>query len=212
MDAGSVILLNGSSSSGKTTLAMMLQQLLHDPYQHVALDQFRDGLPGRYRGFNSAEGTTGADGLNIAPTDLNGESVTAVRFGDHGHKLLKGMRRAIATIARGGLNVIIDDLLFEESFVADYARVLVEFDVTVVGVRCPLDVVRQRESERPGRFPGTATWHFEKVHEHMIYDVEIDTASNSPRKCALQVIDALNNKTTPSAIEQLAASYPDQHD
>ena len=210
MNTGSIILLNGSSSSGKTTLAMMLQQLLSDPYQHVALDQFRDGLPGRYRGFNSPDGTTGAEGLNITPNDLNGESVTAVRFGVHGLKLLRGMRRAIATIAKNGLNIIIDDLLFEESFVADYAHVLSEFEVIVVGVRCPLDVVCQRETERPGRFPGTATWHFEKVHEHMIYDVEVNTANNSPRECALKVIAALDNKTTPSAIHQLVARYPRQ--
>ena len=85
---------------------MMLQQLVRDPYQHVALDQFRDGLPGRYRGFNSPDGTTGSDGLNITPVELNGESVTAVRFGVHGEKLLKGMRRAIAAIANTGLNVI----------------------------------------------------------------------------------------------------------
>ena len=205
MKDGSIILLNGSSSSGKTTLSLMLQQLLRDPYQHVALDQFRDGLPGRYRGFNSPEGTTGFDGLNISPVDLNGESVTAVRFGVHGKKLLKGMRRAIATIVSNGLNVIIDDLLFEESFVVDYAHVLAEFDVCIVGVRCPLDVVRQRESERPGRFPGTATWHFDKVHEHMIYDVEVNTASNSPRDCALTVMNALENKPTMSAIRQLTA-------
>ena len=42
-----VILLNGCSSAGKTTLALKLQQLLSEPYQHVALDQFRDGMPGR---------------------------------------------------------------------------------------------------------------------------------------------------------------------
>ena len=48
-----VILLNGCSSAGKTTLALKLQQLLPEPYQHVALDQFRDGMPSQIRGFNS---------------------------------------------------------------------------------------------------------------------------------------------------------------
>jgi chloramphenicol 3-O-phosphotransferase len=48
MASGRIIFLNGSSSAGKTTLASTLQQLLDEPYQHIALDQFRDGLPGRY--------------------------------------------------------------------------------------------------------------------------------------------------------------------
>ncbi|MEC7138496.1 MAG: hypothetical protein VXW50_05500, partial [Pseudomonadota bacterium] len=55
-----VILLNGCSSAGKTTLALKLQQLLSEPYQHVALDQFRDGMPGQVRGFNSPAGDSGA--------------------------------------------------------------------------------------------------------------------------------------------------------
>jgi chloramphenicol 3-O-phosphotransferase len=38
---GQIILLNGCSSAGKTTLAIKLQQLLQAPYQHMALDQFR---------------------------------------------------------------------------------------------------------------------------------------------------------------------------
>ena len=42
-----VILLNGCSSAGKTTLALALQDVLTAPYQHIALDQFRDGMPGR---------------------------------------------------------------------------------------------------------------------------------------------------------------------
>ena len=112
MEVGKVIFLNGSSSAGKTTLAIMLQQLLDEPYQHIALDQFRDGLPGRYRGLNSPLGTPGDSGLNIVPTEKAGERVTEVRFGDHGEQMLRGMRQAIAAFAREGNNVIIDDLLF----------------------------------------------------------------------------------------------------
>ena len=62
MQAGRIILLNGSSSAGKTTLAITLQQLLPDPWHHIALDQFRDGLGGRYRWLNSPPGTPGAQG------------------------------------------------------------------------------------------------------------------------------------------------------
>ena len=124
MGIGQVIFLNGSSSSGKTTLAFMLQQLLHEPYQHIALDQFRDGLPGRYRGLNSPAGTPGALGLNVVPALKNAEPVTEIRFGEHGEQVLRGMRRAIAAFAREGNNVIIDDLLFKPEYLSDYACAL----------------------------------------------------------------------------------------
>ena len=53
------IFLNGTSSSGKTTLARALQAALPESWQHLALDQFRDGLPDKFRGLNAPEGTTG---------------------------------------------------------------------------------------------------------------------------------------------------------
>ncbi len=192
MPAGRIILLNGSSSAGKTTLAITLQQLLPDPWHHIALDQFRDGLGGRYRGLNSPPGTPGARGLNVVPVTLGNERVTEVQFGDIGQRVLRGMRRAIAAFAREGNNVIIDDLMFEPAYLFDYVDTLKAFDVLFVGVRCPIDVVNAREARRPGRFPGTATSHFERVHSHCIYDIEVDTGAAAPRECAQRIIERWN--------------------
>ena len=203
MSQGRIILLNGSSSAGKTTLAITLQQLLPDPWHHIALDQFRDGLGGRYRGLNSPPGTPGARGLNVVPVTLGNERVTEVRFGDIGEQVLRGMRRAIAAFAREGNNVIIDDLMFEPSYLFDYVDALQGFDVFFVGVRCPIEVVNARESRRPGRFPGTATSHFDRVHSHCVYDIEVDTAAHSPRDCARQIIARLDGGSPSTAFGQL---------
>ena len=67
MPKGNIIFLNGTSSAGKTTLSHKLQELLDEPYVHMALDQFRDGLPDKFRGLNSPPGTTGSRGLNVVP-------------------------------------------------------------------------------------------------------------------------------------------------
>lgn len=191
-NTGNIILLNGSSSAGKTTLAHKLQQLLPEPYQHIALDQFRDGLPDSHRGFNSPPTSRGAAGLNVVPTEQDNELVTQIQFGNHGRQVLAGMRRAIAAFARVGNHVIIDDLLFEPEFLEDYATALQGLPTWLVGVRCDLEVVVAREALRPGRFPGTAVSHFHSVHAHgQNYDVEVNTAFASPRECALQIIARL---------------------
>jgi len=208
MANGRIVLLNGSSSAGKTTLAITLQQLLPEPFHHIALDQFRDGFPGRYRGFNSPEGTPGASGLNVVPVPSPDGAITEVRFGAHGKQVLRGMRRAIAAFAREGNNVIIDDLMFEPEFLADYIRVLTDFYVLFVGVRCSFDVVNQRESRRPGRFPGTATSHFNLVHRAAIYDLEVDTSSASPYECARQIVERLSSPRKPTAFADLAKRQP----
>jgi chloramphenicol 3-O phosphotransferase len=206
MAAGRIILLNGSSSAGKTTLAITLQQLLPDPWHHIALDQFRDGMGGRYRGLNSPDGTPGARGLNVVPVARGNERVTEVRFGDIGKQVLRGMRRAIAAFAAEGNNVIIDDLMFERAFLFDYVEALTGFDVLFVGVRCPIDVVNAREAKRPGRFPGTATSHFDRVHAHCVYDIEVDTGIASPRQCAEMIIARLNAGEPKDAFDRLRAA------
>ena len=154
MTPGNIILLNGSSSAGKTTIARMLQQLYREPCQHIALDQFRDGMSERFRGLNSPAGDTGARGLNVVPVERDGEQMTEIRFGDAGRQVLRGMRRAIAVFAREGNHVIVDDLMFEQSFLLDYLEALAGLRVTFAGVRCELDVVNAREAARPRPLSG----------------------------------------------------------
>ena len=192
MKPGLIILLNGTSSSGKTTLATMVQQLRARPIQLMSLDQFRDGMAGRFRGFNSAPGEPGDDGLNIVPIERDGQIATDVRFGAYGREVLKGMRRAIAAFARTGNDVIVDDVFLVEDALDDYLVAFEGLDVLFVGVRCNLDVIEKRESSRPGRFPGTGRTHFESVHAGCRYDIEVDTATMDPRRCA-EVVLALES-------------------
>lgn len=205
---GKIILLNGSSSAGKTTLAMALQEELDQPYQHIALDQFRDGLPGLFRGYNSPSGTPGYRGLNVVPMDHDsGVRVTHVRFGDIGKRMLRGMHRAIAAFACEGNHVIVDDLMLHPWILEDYVDVLQGFYVLFVGVRCPMDVVNEREKKRRGRFPGTAMSHFHEVHAHDLYDLEIDTSNVSPRAGARVIKRYLESGQTPKAFERLRTEF-----
>ena len=204
MSKGRIIFLNGSSSSGKTTLALALQAILTEPFIHIALDQFRDGMPAAYRGLNSPPGTHGHEGLNVVPIHRDGLSFTDIQFGPMGLTVLKGMRRAIAALADAGNNVIIDDIIMQSEFLDDYVAVLQSFDVLFVGVCCPLDEINRREATRPGRFPGTALGHFQVVHAHGSYDVQVDTSRQSPAECAQAVMKCLQDPSHPSVFEKLA--------
>ncbi len=100
--------------------------------------------------------------------------------------------------------MIVDDLLFKPDYLHDYAEALADHDAWLIGVRCSLDVVNKRESERPGRFPGTATSHFHQVHAHGAeYDLEVDTTTTTPRACAELIIERLSRP--PEALERLRA-------
>jgi chloramphenicol 3-O phosphotransferase len=205
MQGGKIIFLNGTSSAGKTTLAHALQAALPEFYQHMALDQFRDGMPDKYRGLNSPDGTTGAEGLNVVPVVNDPHCHTAVQFGATGKQMLSGMRRGIAAMARAGINVIIDDIILEAEFLEDYLQTFSGLYVLFVGVKCPQQVIQGRESARPGRFPGTAIGHLNVCHAHGIYDVEVDTASDLPPICAQKVIEFMHTRS-PGAFNTLNQS------
>ena len=206
-DCGRVILLNGTSSAGKTTVARMIQQLRPEPIQHIALDQFRDGLPDRFRGLNSPAGTPGARGLNVVPVrGRPGEpevSGTAIQFGDVGLRMLTGMRHAIAAFAKAGNDVVVDDMRLDPNYFSDYLTALAGIDVIFAAIHCNQATLDQRETERPGRFPGTAVLHAHSVHAECIYDVEVDTSTMSARQCAKSILAAERTPPNPCAFDRL---------
>ncbi len=201
MSLGKTIFLNGTSSAGKTTLARALQEVLPEPWVHVALDQFRDGLPPQYRGLNAPPDSKGAAGLNVVPDG----DVTQIRFGDVGHRVLQGMRRAMVAMVDAGNNIIIDDIILEPAFLRDYVTVFSRRPVYFVGVHCAPAETERRESRRPGRFPGTAAGHRDVCHQHGRYDVEVDTSISSPEACARQIAKFVRIEQ-PAAFRALAAS------
>ena len=201
--SGRVILLNGTSSSGKTTLAKAIQDIAPEAYQIIALDQFRDGMPERYRGLNSPRDTTGAQGLNVRSELQEKVAYTYIEFGEYGTKVLEGMRRSIASCARSGLNVIVDDMITEKEFVVDYVNVLQELNVLCVGIFCERDELVKRENTRMGRFVGTAISHADTVHRFMQYDVEIDNTHGDPREHAHTILDYEKSRTEDNAISRM---------
>lgn len=206
--AGRIIFLNGASSAGKTTLAKALQDSLPDPWFHIALDQFRDGMPGRYRGFNAPEGTPGQLGMNVVPIDVERKKVTDVQFGDVGQRMLLGMHKAISAFANEGNNVIIDDIIMQPKTLRHYVSVLAKHWALLVGVRCPLEVLNEREARRPGRFPGTAQSHYRRAHAHGCYDLEVDSSRQSVADCVMQITGYLDQGKTPTTFRKLYQQTP----
>src|SRR5262249_41901218 len=149
-------LLNGSSSSGKSTVARELQEVLPEPYLHVGIDTFVAMLPGRYFG----EGPPAQDGFLL----LKRETGTEIRTGPVGQRLVKGMARACAALAGAGNHLIIDHVLLEASAFAYLVEALSPFEVLFVGIRCPLTVAIQREQARADRTVGMARAQYELVH------------------------------------------------
>ncbi|MFI6337996.1 AAA family ATPase [Streptomyces sp. NPDC050535] len=178
---GTVILLNGTSSSGKSSIARELLEVLDGTWFHMPVDAF-----------HSMRG-----GGEIADEDLQAEI----------DRTAKGFHRAVAGMAAGGNNLVVDHPLSRRWRLLDLLGLLVPEDAVLVGVRCPLPELERRERERGDRQPGLAAMQYDAVHSHGPHDLDVDTSLLSPGECALRVRDFLVDRPRPSAFETLRRTF-----
>ena len=182
---GRIILLNGASSSGKTSIAEQLLVLLDPPYFHMSVDAI-NGMRAK------------AKTLELPPAELAGV-LARTRAGFH---------RAVAGMAQAGNDVVADCVFSEPWRLLDCVAVLADLEVVFVGVHCSPGELRRRESARGDREPGLAAAQQHQVHAHGIYDIEVDTTSATPHECAAVIAGFLARGERPAAFDRLRARAP----
>ncbi len=194
--SANVIVLNGTSSAGKTTLAKAIQSAAEEPYQLFAFDQFRDGLPDRFRGLNSPDGSPGCAGLNVIAEPDEGVFKAYIKLGAHGLTMLHGMHQAIASFARTRHHVIVDHYVNHPRAAQDLVETFTDLQTTLVRVICDRSELLRRESLRPGRFPGTADTQRDIMNECFDYDLTVDSTHTPATELANRVLAYVTNQTT----------------
>jgi chloramphenicol 3-O phosphotransferase len=190
---GRIIYLNGTSSAGKSSIALALYDRLDDLYLHVQLDTFLQMVP--------PHGWERDGGAVMTPPQQ--ERGLEVEFGPLCQALFSGFHRSLAALASAGSNLIVDDVLIERRWLRDAIETLAPYAVCFVGVRCPVDIAEARERARGDRIVGTARGQYHWVHVHGIYDVEVDTSSLSPKECAVRILETHNQLPHPTAFERM---------
>jgi len=154
------MLLNGSPSAGKSTLAAAVQEVADKPIFHRSLDHFLDGYQPGWR------------------------SQDRSLF----DKVMTGYVYSLASLVRAGCDVVAEAVIIPERLPL-YRAALAEVPVLLIGVRCSLDIAKAREEARTDRthLELDVPW-FETVH-HVPYDMEVDTTDNpSPEVVAAQLV------------------------
>jgi chloramphenicol 3-O phosphotransferase len=169
-----IVILNGASSSGKTTLARALQDRWEGPLVYLSLDQIIGMLPFAYTGM----GPHAADGIplfELAP------DLTGFAFGRAGRVLNEQLATFAAGVASEGVDVVIDHILIDEETYAPFRARLDQRSTYLVGLRCSIDELLVREVARGDRMVGLARFQAARVHWlEGQYDVDVDTEANSP--------------------------------
>jgi chloramphenicol 3-O phosphotransferase len=176
---GRIILLNGASSSGKSSIGRALLPLLADPWFFVPVDAI-----GAMR---STVHTRVLDETEIS------EMLTRTRLGYH---------RTVAALASAGNHVIMDYPLSEQWRVTDLLTTLAGYDVTLVEVRCSAAELERRERERGDRPAGLARSQT-MVYAHGESDIVVDTTNTGPDECARMIVLGLDAIDFPKAFDRL---------
>ncbi|MFE0464676.1 chloramphenicol phosphotransferase CPT family protein [Kitasatospora sp. NPDC058965] len=182
MRPGRILFLNGTSSSGKSSIARELLEILDDGVYHLlAVDAFNGMRTKR----------------ELGPEELAG----ALR------RMRAGFHRSVAAMAAAGNDVVVDHVLSEPWRLPDCLAVLPPEQVVFVGVHCPLHELARRELARGDRQVGTAAQQFPLVHAHGDYDLECDSSTASPREIAERIRAFLPHRPTPTAFGRLRERY-----
>ncbi|WP_309570935.1 chloramphenicol phosphotransferase CPT [Deinococcus sp.] len=168
-----VIVLNGGSSAGKSSLARALQDTLPGFWLTLGTDTLVAALPASLR-------APGA-GIEFRP---DGQVTAGAVF----RELDVAWSAGVAQMARSGARIIVDEVfLGSAASQARWQEALTGLNVLWVGVHCAPDVAEARERARGDRVPGMARTQAGLVHLGVTYDLTVDTAQLDSRACAAQI-------------------------
>jgi len=217
MTPGTIVLLNGTSSSGKTSIAHALQELMDEPFIHTGNGHFHAAFPQRF--FVPSDGIAPADAEGFllvfagkaqtfetpeGQRGFAGGTLTEVRIGPAGLRLHAGMYRAVVALASAGNNVVVDTAIHDPRVLTMAVDALQDTGALFVAVRCPLAVAQAREAARGDRALGGAAAFAARIHAHGVYDLEVDTSRLDPHTCAQRIKEALGSDRPRTALPRLA--------
>lgn len=190
-EPGTVIILNGPSASGKSSIQKAFQDLMMPQlWAKMGIDNLFDKLFVDITLDNMAFWQSPNDMRWVeSTTDDEGNPVITLYVGPGGKKIRDGMHAAIAAYARAGNNIIVDYINYDESWLSSLLSELSGLPVVLVKVAIPLEVLEARERARGTSPVGHARSHYDHVYGQEAYDLEIDSGTMSPQKCAQAITD-----------------------
>jgi chloramphenicol 3-O phosphotransferase len=187
---GKVIILNGPSAVGKSSIMRAFQTKRPEPWLGIGIDNFFVGvLPAKFYLEDKPEHHGVMRG--IASEDEQGKLFTLL-IGDEGQKIIAGMHGAIAAYAKAGNNVIVDYIMYDPAWHDELMNALSGIEVIAVGVTADLSVIEEREKVRATSPQGHARSVYQTVHQGWDYDLMINSDKVTPEQIADNIIEYIS--------------------
>ena len=194
-----IILLNGASSAGKTSLSRALQAAHSNPLLYLGIDSFCEMLPKKYLWYAEQA----HEGIAITKDTSGTVTITSGPVGNH---LFTTAPHIISAWAEHGHDLIIDEVILSKTYLEAYADALSQHTVYFIKVHAPIAVMEKREKDRGNRTIGMTRSQAVLTHAHnYAYDFEIDTSTGSPEEGAQQILEYIMKHPSPQGFAAIAS-------
>lgn len=193
MEKGLIIFLNGTSSSGKTSIALEMKKQAEMPLHHLSVDQF-------FQNYDQFIDTTYPD---MKPTrEVEPGVMSDILFGPIGSLYYSNIK----LFSELGLNVIVDTVISDDKWFNEFYDLLADYPILFVGVHCSKEELTRREQSRGDREIGLAHSQFDYIYAYDEYDLEVNTEELSSAACAEKILSYMNSEKEYSAFKKLSRS------
>ena len=184
------VVLIGTSSAGKTSIAEAIRAVSPVPWQISGIDTFLALAPDTMFAVPGADAAS--EGFTWVAATVDGVACWDTVLGAQGLGFARAVHQYWAASAAEGFNQVIDHVLFNSVMAADLTTRLAPHRPLYVGVRCPLDVIDERERQRGDRIIGQGRGIASHVHSYVPYDLEVDTSRLTSLEAAHSVLAAVD--------------------
>lgn len=222
---GQIIIVSGTSGSGKSTTCELFAKRSEDFWLLYGIDHFMAGtFPAKF-GHHGARSREGVFAHPLDEADPSG----ALRwsFGENGRRAFAAFHEWVASASREGCNIIVDHLtLTDPPLLQDCVRRLAGLPVLFVSLKPPFEVLMQRVAGRKmdkklptaelgeddpvrrivERLDRLRPWFYEAAYANDLYDLQIDTEAHEPEEVC-ELIERRLAEGPGTAFDQLRARF-----
>ncbi|MWC27607.1 chloramphenicol phosphotransferase CPT family protein [Paenibacillus sp. MMS18-CY102] len=196
MKQGIIVFLNGTSSSGKTSISTELLNQKEISFRHLSIDDFIHGMFHDYIDFINTKCSTSADGEDDVEVSIQLiiDSLVTLFYS------------TVKFMSEKGIHVVVDTVNDNEARFNACLDLLNDRPVLFVGVTCSKEELMRRENLRGDRQSGLAIAQYDAIYRFNEYDIELNTEALSPNECADLILDFIRSNREYAAFKKLNKS------
>ncbi|WP_318627211.1 chloramphenicol phosphotransferase CPT family protein [Paenibacillus polymyxa] len=190
MKQGILVFLNGTSSSGKTSISTELINQKEILFYHLSIDDF----------FNNYYDFINNKFPDDPPKEIDHQVVSQILD----DSIFSVYHSTIKLLLELGFNVIADTIIDNDKRFNEFLDQFFDQPTLFIGVICSEEELIKREQKRGDRQIGLVASQFSKIYCFGEYDLEVNIEEMNPIECAEKIISFIKSNKEYSIFKKLS--------